>query len=138
MPTDLQFQPSNNDSDMPRKATKKEGKGFGFDKWVGFVDSKRVGGGGEQTYVEWDIPTDITDSCLDKERAQMEYRNQSSQAMKSCLYPLKTTNQPTPQTSPIIPHPFKVKYFPPCKTPPQKTPPPHESNLPNQKLPKKK
>jgi len=34
--------------------TKKEGKGFGSDGWVGFVDSKRVGGGGGR--VEWDIP----------------------------------------------------------------------------------
>ncbi len=87
---------------MPRKTTEKEGKGFGFDGWVGFVDSKRVGGGGGAgADIEWDIPTDVTGSCLDKGRAQMEYRNQSSQAMKSCLYPLKTTNQPTPQTSPI-------------------------------------
>ena len=85
-----------------RRQRKKEG---GLDLMAGWGSLIRKGLGGGGADVEWDIPTDVTGSCLDKGRAQMEYRN----------HPLKTTKQPTPQTSPIIPHPLKSTVFPPHK-----------------------
>ncbi len=89
-----------------------------------------LGGGGR---VEWDIPTDVTDSCLDKGRAQMEYRNQSSQAMKSCLYPLKNNNNQPHKPPPSL----QSTLFPPLQNAPTKNTTPTETEPPKPKTPKK-
>jgi hypothetical protein len=139
MPTDLQFQLSNNDSDMPRKTTKKKERGLDLMAgWVGFVDSNRGGGGSR---AEWDIPNRrYRFFLLDKGRAQMNIVTSLPRYEILSIPTKKTTPNPT-NLPPLIPHPLKSTVFPPLQKPPTKTKHPYhphkESNLPNQKLPKK-